>query len=162
MTAPPANFKLDQLALAAGLSPRTVRYYIQRGLLPAPEFRGPDTVYGQLHLALLQAIRTLQARMWPLEQIAGAFQNCQDATAVAARLDQLVDAPAPPSLPISPANTVAEPAPSPEPWGRVQLAPGIELWLAQPQDAQQQRLQQQVLAAARAALAAANRQEDLP
>ena len=33
-------YKLDDLAAAAGVSPRTVRYYVQRGLLPAPPFRG--------------------------------------------------------------------------------------------------------------------------
>ena len=65
--------KLDALATAAGVSPRTVRYYVQRGLLPAPEFRGPDTGYGPEHLARLLAIRVLQARHLPLDEIQRAL-----------------------------------------------------------------------------------------
>lgn len=61
--------KLDELAERAGVSPRTVRYYVQRGLLAAPEFRGPDTAYGDEHLERLRAIRVLQERHLPLDAI---------------------------------------------------------------------------------------------
>jgi len=54
------TFKLDELAAAAGVSGRTVRYYVQRGLLPAPQFRGRDTAYDEEHLLRLQAIRRMQ------------------------------------------------------------------------------------------------------
>ncbi len=64
------NYKLDELAREAGTSARTVRYYVQRGLLPAPEFRGKDTGYGREHLARLRAIRRLQEAFFPLEAIA--------------------------------------------------------------------------------------------
>ena len=63
------EWKLAELAAAAGVSPRTVRYYVQRGLLPAPPFKGPDTVYGEDHLVRLKAIRVLQARFLPLDAI---------------------------------------------------------------------------------------------
>ncbi len=65
----PVRLKLDELAERAGVSPRTVRYYVQRGLLSAPEFRGPDTVYEGEHLTRLKAIRVLQARHLPLDAI---------------------------------------------------------------------------------------------
>jgi Ca-activated chloride channel family protein len=65
------TLKLDDVAKAAGVSPRTVRYYIQRGLLPAPAFRGPDTAYGPEHVLRLRAIKQLQAAYWPLDAIAG-------------------------------------------------------------------------------------------
>jgi DNA-binding transcriptional MerR regulator len=52
-----------------GDSPRSVRYFVQRGLLPAPPFKGPDTVYGEEHLQRLRAIRVLQARFLPLDAI---------------------------------------------------------------------------------------------
>ena len=63
------EWKLAELAAEAGVSPRTVRYYVQRGLLPAPPFKGPDTVYGEEHLRRLKAIRVLQARFLPLDAI---------------------------------------------------------------------------------------------
>ncbi len=63
------NYKLDELAGEAGVSPRTVRYYVQRGLLPAPEFRGKDTVYRREHLLRLAAIKRLQQASLPLDEI---------------------------------------------------------------------------------------------
>lgn len=63
------TYKLDELAGEAGVAPRTVRYYVQRGLLPAPEFRGKDTSYGREHLARLRAIKVLQQAHLPLEEI---------------------------------------------------------------------------------------------
>lgn len=70
---PSPRMKLDELAERAGVSPRTVRYYVQRGLLPAPEFRGPDTAYGVEHLQRLRAIRALQERHMPLDAIEAAL-----------------------------------------------------------------------------------------
>ena len=67
--------KLDELAERAGVSPRTVRYYIQRGLLTAPAFRGADTAYGEEHLVALRAIKKLQEAYWPLDAIGGALAN---------------------------------------------------------------------------------------
>jgi Ca-activated chloride channel family protein len=64
------SFKLEELARAAGTSARTVRYYVQRGLLPAPAFRGKDTAYGPDHLVRLQVIRRLQDAYYPLDAIA--------------------------------------------------------------------------------------------
>lgn len=70
------TFKLEELAAEAGVSIRTVRYYVQRGLLPAPEFRARGTAYGEDHLLRLKAIRHLQARFLPLEAIAGVLSQC--------------------------------------------------------------------------------------
>src|SRR5262249_19567514 len=64
------TYKLDEVARAAGTSARTVRYYVQRGLLPAPVFRGKDTAYGHEHLVRLRAIRKLQDAFFPLDAIA--------------------------------------------------------------------------------------------
>jgi DNA-binding transcriptional MerR regulator len=71
----PTELKLDELAERAGVSPRTVRYYIQRGLLTAPAFRGADTSYGEEHLVALRAIKKLQEAYWPLDTIAGALAH---------------------------------------------------------------------------------------
>ncbi len=67
--------KLEEVAKAAGVSPRTVRYYIQRGLLPPPRFRGPDTAYGDEHVTRLRAIRRLQDAYWPLDAIGGLLAS---------------------------------------------------------------------------------------
>ena len=63
------EWKLPDLAEEVGVSPRTVRYYVQRGLLPAPVFRGKDTVYGDEHVQRLKAIRRLQEKFLPLDAI---------------------------------------------------------------------------------------------
>ena len=65
----PVTMKLEELAKQSGVSARTVRYYVQRGLLPAPEFRGRDTTYNEEHLHRLKAIRKLQERFLPLDAI---------------------------------------------------------------------------------------------
>ena len=78
--------KLEEVAKVAGVSPRTVRYYIQRGLLPQPRFRGPDTSYGDEHLVRLRAIRRLQDAFWPLEAIAGLL-----ASKTAREIDAIAD-----------------------------------------------------------------------
>ena len=62
-------YKIDELAEQANVSGRTIRYYVQRGLLPAPEFRGKDTVYGREHLLRLKVIKRLQEGHMPLDEI---------------------------------------------------------------------------------------------
>ena len=64
----PDTFELAQLADRAGVSPRTVRYYIQQGLLPAPE-KGPGAHYGPEHLERLLLIKKFQREHLPLAEI---------------------------------------------------------------------------------------------
>jgi DNA-binding transcriptional MerR regulator len=64
------SYRIDELARAAGMTVRTVRYYVQRGLLPAAAFRGKDTAYDHAHLVRLRAIRRLQEAFFPLDAIA--------------------------------------------------------------------------------------------
>lgn len=73
------TYKLEELAAAAGVSPRTVRYYVQRGLLTAPEFRGKDTAYGREHLLRLHAIKHLQEAHLPLDEIQVRLTNATEA-----------------------------------------------------------------------------------
>src|SRR5687768_2719433 len=63
------SFDLAQLADRAGVSQRTVRYYIQQGLLPSPETRGPGAHYTAEHLDRLRLIRRLQREHLPLAEI---------------------------------------------------------------------------------------------
>lgn len=61
---------LDQLAAASGFSPRTIRYYISRGLVPRPRKAGPGACYGPEHLQRLEAIRQWQSQGLTLVEIA--------------------------------------------------------------------------------------------
>ena len=60
---------LADLAQQSDVSQRTIRYYIQFGLLPAPEGAGPKARYGRGHLGRLRLIRMLQDRHLPLNAI---------------------------------------------------------------------------------------------
>ena len=63
------GMKLDELAKRTGFSPRTIRLYITRGLLPGPLRRGRGAVYGREHLQRLGRVRTMQARGLTLKEI---------------------------------------------------------------------------------------------
>lgn len=56
----PARYSLRELAEAVGLAPRTVRSYIEKGLLPGPEGAGRAASYDEEHLLRLKAIRVMQ------------------------------------------------------------------------------------------------------
>ena len=140
---------LAELAKRAGMTPRTVRYYLQRGLLPAPRFMGPNTGYEEFNLVRLQAIRRLQERFMPLDAIKQELQRMT--------LDQMravAKGGTPPSLatsaaptpPSPPTATVDEPAT----WQRWQLAPGLELQLSQNADDRSRALAERIRELARA------------
>lgn len=122
-------YRLDELAAAAGVSARTVRYYVQRGLLPSPEFRGRDTVYGEAHLWRLRAIRRLQAGLLSLDAIEAELGR-RDLDGIA-RLARGEEAPGAP-LGVPEAADAVEPARGAEGrWCRFELAPGLELHLSE-------------------------------
>ena len=66
---PDQTLDLPELARLAGVSTRTVRFYIQQGLLPAPESRGPGARYSDEHLDRLRLIKHLQREHLPLAEI---------------------------------------------------------------------------------------------
>jgi DNA-binding transcriptional MerR regulator len=129
------TWKLDELAERAGVSARTVRYYVQRGLLPAPQFRGRDTAYGAAHLTRLKAIRTLQKRFLPLDAIEAELGRATDAelTALAEGADaEPVSLPRVPATSVEKVTRAAEQAPR---WERLQLSPEVELHVSDRADA---------------------------
>ena len=123
------TFRLDELATEAGVSPRTVRYYVQRGLLPAPQFRGKDTSYDREHLLRLRVIRRLQEAYLPLEAIAVelASRTPAELEALASGAATPAPAPVPPS---PPPHVRVPPSPAGETWTRVSPRPGLELALS--------------------------------
>jgi DNA-binding transcriptional MerR regulator len=152
------EWKLAELAAAAGVSPRTVRYYVQRGLLSAPPFKGPDTVYGEDHLRRLKAIRVLQARFLPLDAIQVELarlspEELQKLAESALPTDTLPPAPAPlpPEPARQPGGCVPAPTPASKPipvagYRRWELAPGLELHLADSADEKTRALAERVRA----------------
>jgi len=101
------TYSIGELADLAGVSRRTVRYYIQRGLLPAPEGAGRGSRYTQRHLDALIEIRRLQESGSPLPEIAARLEG----------------------------QPWPEPVPLPFPgslsvWTRIPLADGVELHLS--------------------------------
>jgi DNA-binding transcriptional MerR regulator len=77
------RFSLQELAGAAGVTPRTVRYYISEGLLPSPD-RGPRAQYDPDQLARLRLIRQLQRNHLPLAEIRRRLADLSDAEVHAA------------------------------------------------------------------------------
>lgn len=65
---------LQQLSDQAQVPVRTVRYYIQKGLLPGPEGEKRGAFYTEGHLSELMRIRTWQGAGLSLEAIAGLLQ----------------------------------------------------------------------------------------
>lgn len=71
------NFELSELCDRAGVTRRTVRYYVQQGLLPAPGM-GPGTKYGRGHLDRLRLIRRYQRDHLPLAEIRKRLAQLDD------------------------------------------------------------------------------------
>jgi DNA-binding transcriptional MerR regulator len=145
------TWKLDELAREAGVSPRTVRYYVQRGLLAAPEFRGRDTAYDEEHLLRLRAIKQLQDRFLPLDAIQAELDKAppDELRAIAAGAAPRNKI-APPSYrgvappPVGPYRFpgYCEPIESPGSWTprervtKARIAPGLEITLDEAADAE--------------------------
>jgi DNA-binding transcriptional MerR regulator len=107
-TAPP-RYSIGELAELTAVSRRTIRFYVQRGLLSSPLGAGRGHYYTQDHLDRLRRIRDLQDADYSLE-------------AIAARLDG--EAPG-----ASPATGIPT-AEIPALWLRLPVAPGVELHVA--------------------------------
>lgn len=98
------RFSIDELSTLAGVTPRTVRYYIAEGLLDRPEGEKRGAHYLQRHLDQLLLIRRWTEAGLSLERIrelrAGAAEE-------------------PPPRRVRPGTV--------EVWSRVTLADGLEL-----------------------------------
>jgi len=81
-------YTLTELSQAAGVTPRTVRYYVSQGLLPSPG-QGPAARYGIGHLARLRAIKRLQRDHLPLAEIRRRLARLTDSDVAALGADAL-------------------------------------------------------------------------
>lgn len=64
-----SSFSLADLCDLAGVTPRTVRFYIAQGLLRPPSGAGPSARYEDGHLYRLRLIKRLQKEHLPLAEI---------------------------------------------------------------------------------------------
>jgi DNA-binding transcriptional MerR regulator len=99
------RYAIGDLAELGGVSRRTVRYYVQEGLLPSPLGVGRGNHYGAQHLKRLRQVKALQEAGRSLDEIRELLTT-------------------------GPAPAVATPTPTPTPgmvWRRIPLAPGVEL-----------------------------------
>lgn len=71
------EYRIDDLARAAGTTTRNVRGYQDRGLLPRPLKRGRIAIYTDLHLARLTLINNLLKRGFTARHIADFIRGMQ-------------------------------------------------------------------------------------
>jgi DNA-binding transcriptional MerR regulator len=71
------TFDLNELCERGDVTPRTIRYYVQQGLLPSPGL-GAGARYGASHLARLRLIRRLQREHLPLAEIRRRLEDLDD------------------------------------------------------------------------------------
>lgn len=164
-----ADYTLQQLADEAGVTPRTIRYYIAQGLLASPG-AGSSARYSDAHLERLRLIRQLQRNHLPLAEIRKqlAGQAAVDyirsvmpepspvramASGVASTKapDWLSKTLTPPARLVGP--PVRQPQPSQEPdrsqWDRVSLSPDVELHVRRPLTRDQNRRVDRLIGLAR-------------
>lgn len=148
------QYSIRELVDATGIPRRTIRYYVQRGLIPAPEGAGRGHFYTETHRARLGWIRGLQARGHRLDEIAELI-DAEERDSSSVDLRATADRPwlgpmaaAQPDALIS--SRVADsgerafadraqsshpdraPSPRIEPITRIHLAEGVELSFTQP------------------------------
>ena len=63
------EYKVSELANKAGVTKRTIHYYISKGLLLPPEGNGVNSLYNDEHLQRILLIKKLQAEYMPLNKI---------------------------------------------------------------------------------------------
>ena len=106
------RYAIGDLADLAGVSRRTVRYYVQEGLLPAPLGVGRGNHYGREHLEHLLRVKALQEAGRTLDEIRRALGASQRSPATVPR-----EGTAPPPV----ERTI---------WRRLSVAPGVEIHIA--------------------------------
>src|SRR5690349_8562432 len=116
-----SELSIGDLADAAGVTRRTVRFYVQQRLLPTPLGRGRGRHYDQSHLERLRRINELQAAGHSLEAIRRILSGGETAASPASV------APPAPSAPGAAARRAPRPSLSAELWTRLRLAEGVEL-----------------------------------
>lgn len=142
---------ITDIASLAGVTPRTIRYYVSVGLIPAPGPAGRGARYTDDHLHRVRLIKRLQDQHLPLAEIRSRLASLSDEEIaealttpdqqpVGSALDYIRTLTAAASPPRAAAATLPLPAPSlpsiAKPaaamWERIPLAPDVELHVRRP------------------------------
>jgi DNA-binding transcriptional MerR regulator len=103
------RYAIGELATLGGVSRRTVRYYVQEGLIPPPLGVGRGNHYTPEHLEQLLRVKTLQENGRTLVEIRQALGQVPNRR--------------------SAAESTREESPSRSLWRRLAVMPGVELHL---------------------------------
>ena len=171
----PESIDILELSDRTKVSPRTIRYYVQQGLLPAPEARGPGAHYGAEHVDKLKLIRRLQAEHLPLSEIRKRIEKLSPEEVkrlLQSKPDRVADSaseyvrrvlnegaasyasPMVRGLSVASANlprdqSQSHSAPQRSLWERFNLAPDVELHVRRPVSREDNRKLERLLDAAR-------------
>lgn len=72
------SYTIGKLAKKAETTPRTIRYYQEQGLLPAPTMQGKYSHYSETHLLRLLLIQKLKNAFLPLASIREQMEGLTD------------------------------------------------------------------------------------
>ena len=117
MSADDQRYAIGDLASLGGVSRRTVRYYVQEGLIPPPAGLGRGNHYGPEHLDALLRVKAMQEDGQTLDDIRRA-------------LNGLGTLPAPPPQPRATPPPSDRSALTRSLWRRLSIATGVELHIA--------------------------------
>jgi len=118
-------YSIAQLEAETGTTRRTIHFYVQQGILPAPVGAGPRAAYDETHRMRLLAVPRLRANGWRLDQIRSFFQRAS-MTAIA-RVVETGRAPSEEDYGSAEGGDGAVSASEAEQIVRYRLAPGVEL-----------------------------------
>ena len=125
------TYTIGSLADTAGISRRTVRFYVQRDLLPPPEGLGRSAHYSDDHLARLLEIKAWQEEGIPLDEIHGRLRRRRAPSApLPTKRDTWRAGEAEEPSPTRPFQGHAMPFVPGQPWFRQPLIAGYELHVA--------------------------------
>lgn len=131
---PKTGWSLAALASLGGVTPRTLRLYLERGVVPRPKFLGSATRYERRQLLWLTAARRLRtAERLELDQIRTRLQAMTAPELEAFAIADLPAGPVAQALGVVPTRADASnqrPAVNASPekrWTRLELAVGLEM-----------------------------------
>src|SRR5262245_8808285 len=104
------RYAIEELATLGGVSRRTVRYYVQEGLIPPPLGLGRGNHYTPEHLEQLLRVKALQENGRTLVEIRRVLGQVSNRSSVA--------------------ESKREELPPRSLWRRITVMPGVELHLA--------------------------------
>lgn len=167
-----ADLTLEELAREARVTPRAVRYYVERGLIPSPERKGKNTRYDRELVVRLRAIGELRLRGMQIDPIRKKLASMPHdellklagaaipAPAPAPPQDNAASGHQPPTGAAEQPPSLAQPAPEPmigpyrpalahasERWEHVTVCPGVVLMVRGEADAEAWRVAREIVRA---------------